>query len=303
MWSTNKASLPEALPAPKPEIRVGAKTRKWVWDGVIFLLLSIGALTMILPFLWMISVSFRTQAMQFSRSLIPNPFTIQNYLELWDNLPDQAFPYLIFNSFKLSFLALIGQVLTCAMAAFAFAVVKFRGRNLLFALLLATMMIPSQVALIPNFILFKYLGLIGSQWPLILPSFWGGAFGTFLLRQYFLTIPRDLVEAARIDGASLLDIFWRVYLPLAKPAVAALAIFTFKDSWNDLLHPLVYLPTDMHQTTLTVGLAFFQQQLQMGGKFTVLMAGAFVSIVPLLIIFFIAQKQFIEGIALTGVKR
>jgi multiple sugar transport system permease protein len=164
-------------------------------------------------------------------------------------------------------------------------------------------MIPPQVSLIPDFIIFRYLGLIGTQWPLILPAFWGGAFGTFLLRQYFLTIPRDLVDAARMDGASLFDIFWRVYMPLSKPAVAALSIFVFKDAWNDLLHPLIYLPTDMSQTTLTVGLAFFQQQLQAGGKFTVLMAGAFLSIVPLLIIFFIAQKQFIEGIALSGLKR
>jgi ABC-type glycerol-3-phosphate transport system permease component len=126
------------------------------------------------------------------------------------------------------------------MAAFVFAIVKFKGRNLLFALLLATMMIPPQVSLIPNFIIFKYMSLIGTQWPLILPAFWGGAFGTFLLRQYFLTIPRDLVDAARMDGASLFGIFWKVYLPLSKPAVAALAIFVFKDAWNDLLRPLVY---------------------------------------------------------------
>jgi ABC-type glycerol-3-phosphate transport system permease component len=138
---------------------------------------------------------------------------------------------------------------------------------------------------------------------LILPAFWGGAFGTFLLRQYFLTIPRDLVDAARMDGASLWDIFLQIYLPLSRPAIAALAIFSFKDTWNDLLHPLVYLPSDMQKTTMTVGLAFFQQQLQMGGKFSVLMAGAFLSILPLLILFFIAQKQFIEGIALSGVKR
>ena len=279
------------------------KTQQAVLDAITYILLSLGALTMLVPFLWMISVSFREPAQQFSRIILPNPFTIQNYIELWRNLPNQAFPFLVFNSFKLSILTVIGQILTCAMAAFVFAVVNFKGRNLLFALLLATLMIPSQVSLIPNFIIFRYLHLIGTQWPLILPAFWGGAFGTFLLRQYFLTIPRDLVDAARIDGASLLDIFWRIYLPLSKPALAALAIFVFKDSWNDLLHPLVYLPTDMHQTTLTVGLAFFQQQLQLGGKFTVLMAGAFLSILPLLIIFFIAQKQFIEGIALTGVKR
>jgi ABC-type glycerol-3-phosphate transport system permease component len=270
---------------------------------ITYTFLILGALTMLVPFLWMISVSFREPAAQYLRNIIPNPFTLRNYVDLFEDLPDQAFFYLTFNSFKLSILAAIGQVLTCAMAAFVFAIVKFKGRNFLFALLLATLMIPAQVSLIPNFIIFKYLHLIGTQWPLILPAFWGGAFGTFLLRQYFLTIPRDLVDAARMDGASLFDIFWRVHLPLSKPAVAALAIFVFKDAWNDLLHPLVYLPTDMQKTTLTVGLAFFQQQLQMGGKFTVLMAGAFLSILPLLIIFFIAQKQFIEGIALSGVKR
>ncbi|MCR4408551.1 MAG: carbohydrate ABC transporter permease [Anaerolineae bacterium] len=189
------------------------------------------------------------------------------------------------------------------MGAFAFAVVRFRGRNLLFTLLLITLMIPGQVALIPNFIVFKWLGLVGTQVPLWLPSFWGGAFGTFLLRQYFLTIPRELADAARVDGASLMQIFWRIYLPLSRPALAALSIFVFMWSWNDLLHPLVYLPTDMQKTTLTVGLAFFQQQLVMGGKFTVLMAGALISILPLVLVFFIAQKQFVEGIALTGVKR
>lgn len=272
-------------------------------DVIAYIVLILGALTMLIPFAWMISVSLRVPAEQFSRNIVPNPITIQNYFDLFKDLPDQAFLHLTFNSFKLSILTVIGQVLTCAMAAFAFAIVKFKGRNFLFALLVATMMIPPQVALIPNFIIFKYLGWIGTQLPLIVPAFWGGAFGTFLLRQYFLTLPRDLVDAARMDGASLFDIFWRIYMPLSKPAVAALSIFVFKDAWNDLLHPLVYLPTDMHKTTLTVGLAFFQQQLQMGGKFTVLMAGAFLSIVPLLIIFFIAQKQFIEGIALSGVKR
>jgi len=276
---------------------------KTILDILTYASLTLGALTMLVPFVWMISVSLREPAQQYARILIPNPITLQNYLDLFKDLPDQAFFYLTFNSFKLSILTVIGQILTCAMAAFVFAIVKFKGRDFLFALLVATLMIPPQVSLIPNFIIFKYLGWIGTQLPLIVPAFWGGAFGTFLLRQYFLTIPRDLVDAARMDGASLFDIFWRVYLPLSKPAVAALAIFVFKDAWNDLLHPLVYLPTDMQKTTLTVGLAFFQQQLQAGGKFTVLMAGAFLSIVPLLIIFFIAQKYFIEGIALSGVKR
>ena len=135
-----------------------------------------------------------------------------------------------------------------------------------------------------------------------LPAFWGGAFGTFLLRQFFLTIPRDLAEAARVDGASLLQIFWRVYLPLAKPALAALAIFTFLWSWNDLLHPLIYLPADLDQTTLTVGLVACSRR-STRGKWTVMMAGALVSIVPVIVVFFVAQKQFIEGVAMSGVKK
>ena len=209
----------------------------------------------------------------------------------------------MWNSFLLSVLSVVGQLLTCSMGAFAFAVVRFRGRKLLFTLLMITLMIPGQVTLIPNFIIFKNLGLVGTQVPLWLPAFWGGAFGTFLLRQFFLTIPHDFAEAARVDGASLVQIFWHIYLPLARPALAALSIFTFQWAWNDLLHPLVYLPTDLQKTTLTVGLAFFQQQLVQGGKFTVLMSGALISILPLLLVFFFAQKQFVEGIALSGVKR
>lgn len=279
---------------------LGIRASKLLFDGIAYLLLTLGAVIMVLPFLWMIATSFKLPADQFTKTLIPNPVTLKNFKELWSNLP---FPRLMWNSFFISILSVIGQLLTCAMAAFAFAVVRFRGRKILFALLMVTLMIPGEVTLIPNFIIFKKLGLIGTQVPLWLPAFWGGAFGTFLLRQFFLTIPYDFAEAARVDGASLVQIFWYIYLPLAKPALAALSIFTFQWAWNDLLHPLVYLPADLQKTTLTVGLAFFQQQLVQGGKFTVLMSGALVSILPLLLVFFVAQKQFVEGIALSGVKR
>jgi len=279
---------------------LGIRTRNILLDGIAYTLLSLGAVIMVLPFLWMIATSFKLPADQFTKTLIPDPITLRNFKELWSQLP---FPRLMWNSFVLSALSVVGQLLTCSMGAFAFAVVKFRGRKLLFALLMITLMIPGQVTLIPNFIIFKNLGLVGTQVPLWLPAFWGGAFGTFLLRQFFLTIPHDFAEAARVDGASLLQIFWHIYLPLARPALAALSIFTFQWAWNDLLHPLVYLPTDLQKTTLTVGLAFFQQQLVQGGRFTVLMSGALISILPLLLVFFFAQKQFVEGIALSGVKR
>jgi ABC-type glycerol-3-phosphate transport system permease component len=276
------------------------QTQKLLLDIVTYALLILGAVIMIGPFLWMVATSFKLPADQFTRTLIPPTWTLQNFRELF--AVDINFPLLFFNSTYISILIAIGQLVTCAMAAFCFAVVKFRGRGLLFTLLMITLMIPSQVTLIPNFIIFKILGLIGTSIPLWLPAFWGGAFGTFLLRQYFLTIPRELVDAARMDGASLFQIFWRIYMPLAKPALAALAIFTFQGAWNDLLHPLVYMPA-VPNTTLTVGLAFFQQQLTQGGKFTVLMAGGLISILPLVLVFFFAQKQFIEGIALSGVKR
>jgi multiple sugar transport system permease protein len=279
---------------------MGNSRNKVILDFITYSLLIFGAVFMITPFLWMVATSFKLPADQFTKTLIPNPATLNNFKELFGTHIN--FPLLFFNSFLISGLTTIGQLLTCAMAAFCFAAVKFKYRNLLFTLLLITLMIPSQVTLIPNFIIFKWLHLYGTNIPLWIPAFMGGAFGTFLLRQYFLTIPRDLVDAARVDGASLMRIFWSIYMPLSKPALAALAIFTFQGAWNDLLHPLIYLPA-VPNTTLTVGLAFFQQQVTQGGKYTVLMAGGLISILPLILVFFLAQKQFIEGISLSGLKR
>jgi multiple sugar transport system permease protein len=273
------------------------RIQKRLFDLASYIILTAGAALMLGPFLWMASTAFKQPADQFSRTLIPAAPTLENFQKLWEVLP---FTTLIFNSFKVAVLTTIGQILTCAMAAFVFAVVQFRYRSVLFLALLVTLMIPFQVTIIPNFILFRWLGLYGTQAPLWLPAFWGGAFGTFLLRQYFLTIPLDLAEAARVDGASLMQIFLRIYLPLVRPALAALAIFVFLQSWNNLLTPLIYLPSDLTQTTLPVGLALFQQQY--GGKWTIMMAGALVSIAPIILVFFFAQRQFIEGIALTGVK-
>lgn len=273
-------------------------TRKQTLDVITYAVLILGSLVMVGPFLWMISTSFKLPANQFTRALIPNPITTQNFEQLWTILP---FGTLIWNSFKVAMLTTFGQLLTCAMGAFVFAVVSFRFREVLFLALLGTLMIPYQVTIIPNFIIFKALGLYGTQVPLWLPAFMGGAFGTFLLRQYFLTIPLDLAEAARVDGASLLRIFWSIYLPLAKPALAALAIFSFLGSWNNLLTPLIYLPSDLQQTTLPVGLSLLQQQYS--GRWTIMMAGSLISIAPIIIVFFFAQKFFIEGIALSGVRK
>lgn len=273
-------------------------TRKLTLDTITYAILILGGAAMIGPFLWMISTAFKLPGDQFSRALIPNPITTQNFEQLWTILP---FGTLMWNSFKVAALTTAGQLLTCSMGAFVFAVVRFRFREVMFVALLGTLMIPYQVTIIPNFIIYKALGLYGTQVPLWLPAFMGGAFGTFLLRQYFLTIPLDLAEAARVDGASLIRIFWSVYLPLAKPALAALSIFSFLGSWNNLLTPLIYLPSDLQQTTLPVGLSLLQQQYS--GRWTIMMAGSLISIAPIIIVFFFAQKFFIEGIALSGVKK
>jgi len=274
------------------------RARRRAADLLAYGLLSAGALVMVGPFVWMLATALKQPADQYSRSLIPSPATLDNFAQLWQRLP---FARLIFNSLSIALLTTVGQLLTCAMAAFCFAVVRFRYRQALFAGLLATLMLPPQITLVPNFILFKWLGLTGTQAPLWLPAFWGGAFGTFLLRQYFLTIPFDLAEAARVDGASLIRIFTQIYLPLARPALAALAIFSFLGAWNDLLGPLIYLPADLEKTTLTVGLALFQTQYT--GRWTLMMAGALISIAPVMLLFLIAQRQFIEGVALSGVRR
>jgi ABC-type glycerol-3-phosphate transport system permease component len=270
-------------------------TRAKMGDFLAFAILTFGALAMIAPFVWMISTSLKPLSEQFDMALIPQTPTLENYPRLFQIMP---FHLLIWNSLKISLISVFGQLLTCSMAAFIFAVMRFPGRNLLFLVLLVTLMVPGQVTIIPQFIIFKWLGLYGTQAPLYAPAFLGGAFGTFLMRQYFQTIPIELAEAARIDGASLARIFFTIYLPLSKPALAAFAIFAFLFSWNDLFSALIYLPSDAEKTTLTVGLALMQTQY--GGQWTIMMAASLISVAPIIIAFFLAQRHFVEGISMSG---
>jgi multiple sugar transport system permease protein len=274
--------------------------------ALIYAALILGGLVMMAPFLWMVVTSLKTRAEVFGSSPLELPSGIhpENYATMWNALPFGLF-YL--NSLKLAFLVTAGQLISCSLAAFAFAILEFRGKRVLFGLLLATLLIPFQVVLVPNFILYRYLphpfsasgNWIGTQEPLWVAAFLGGAFGTFLLRQFYLTIPRELADAARVDGANPWQIYRHVYLPLAKPALATLAIFTFMWTWNDLIDPLIYL-RDLPSYTVTVGLAFFKGQYV--GKWPEMMAGALVSLAPMIVLFVIAQRQFVRGIALTGLK-
>jgi multiple sugar transport system permease protein len=274
--------------------------------AVLIGLLIIGGLLMMTPFLWMIATSLKTRAEVFVTppTLFPLVPQWHNYPDMWNALPFASF---FVNSLKIATLNTVGQLISCSMAAFAFATLRFRFREPLFALLLVTLIIPFQVVLVPNFVLYRLLphpssasgNWIGTQEPLWVAAFLGGAFGTFLLRQFFLAIPRELADAARVDGANPWQIYRHIYLPLAKPALATLAIFTFMWSWNDLIDPIIYL-RDINSFTVTAGLSLFQGQYI--GRWPLLMAGALVSVLPMVLLFIVAQRQFVRGIALTGIK-
>ncbi len=278
------------------------RSRDWsrlARTAITHVLLAGGAFAMMVPFLWMLSTSLKSPEEVFAYPLvwIPRRLRWSNFVEMMNALP---FGLFFFNSAKLSVLNTIGTLLACSMAAYGFSILRFRGRDALFMVLLATMMIPYPVVMIPTFILFKYLHMIDTHYPLWLFSFMGSAYGTFLLRQFFLGVPYELVESAHIDGASHWQIYSRIFLPLLGPALATLAIFTFMDRWNDLLGPLIYLNTT-EKLTLTAGLNLFKNQHR-GGSWTLMMAGAMVSIVPILLVYVFAQRYFIRGIALTGIK-
>jgi multiple sugar transport system permease protein len=260
------------------------------------------------PFLWMVSTSLKTstEAIAFPPKLIPNPIHFNGYTKvLTDERVD--FPLFARNTLIIAALAVTGTTLSSAVVAYGFAKVRFRGRGVLFALMLSTMMIPFPVIMISLFALFRWLDLhtpiqfLGTFKPLWVPAWFGSAFNIFLLRQFFMTIPDELSEAARIDGCSDLGIFVRVILPLARPALMVVALFTFMGVWNDFLGPLVYLQQPQ-QFTLALGLQQLQGNAGVVTEWNVLMAASLMVIVPVVILFFLTQRTFIQGIATTGMK-
>jgi len=256
------------------------------------------AIVMIFPFVWMVSTSVKTleEAFVYPPEFLPRRFQTENYRRLFEAVPMVQFLY---NSVKITGLTVIGVLLSCSMGAFALARLVFPGRRLLFAAMLVTLMVPWQTTLIPVFILFQKLGWKDTQYPLWVPAFFGNAFAVFFLRQFFLGIPRDLYEAALVDGLTPAGILFRIFVPLSKPALTTLGVFTFIASWNDLLGPLIYLDT-LEKMPLTAGLSFLQTQYS--SNWPMMMAGAVISIVPVLVIFLLAQRAFIQGIATTGLK-
>ena len=266
-----------------------------------YLFIVLGAFTMLAPFLWMIATSLKTPGEVFSYQKpwwydwVPTSFVWQNYVKAWHIVPFARF-YL--NSIIVVVLTTFGQVTTSAFAAYAFARLRFPGRDNIFFAYLATMMIPGAVTMIPVFILLQSLGWIDSYKAVILPGIFT-AYGTFMLRQFFLTLPKDLEDAAKIDGCSYFGIFWKILLPLSKPALATLTTFTFMGSWMNFMWPLIVLNSH-EKFTLPVGLAYFQSLHNT--DWTLLMAGSLMMILPILLLFIFNQRYFVEGIKLSGIK-
>lgn len=260
-----------------------------------YLIVTLGAVIMVAPFLWMLSTAFKGggNIFDYPPTWIPDPVTYEHFREVWTVVP---FGRYLFNSLFIAVCVTLGEVLTSALAAYAFARLRFPGRDAIFLMYLATLMIPGQVTIIPNFILMRYLGWINTYEGLIIPTAFT-AFGTFLLRQYFLSIPRELEEAARVDGASYFQVWWRIIMPLASPAIATLGVFSFMGAWNSFLWPFIMVSTsDMR--TLTVALRSLQSEY--GTEWGMMMAGSLIAMLPMLVIFLFAQRYFVRGIATTG---
>jgi multiple sugar transport system permease protein len=282
------------MPAPKMK-RSHLLRVPWLLY-VVAILLSV---TFLFPLFWMASTSLKSmeQAYAFPPVWIPNPVQWDNYAKIFTELPFLTFT---FNSILITVLNTLGVVLSSAVVAFGFSRLRAKGRDFLFILLISTIMLPSQVILVPTFILFKYLKWINTILPLVVPAYFGGgAFNIFLLRQFFMTIPFEYDEAAIMDGASRWTIFWRIMLPLSKPALATVAVLNIVAVWTDFFGPLIYL-NDLNKMTLAVGLSFLRGQHS--AVLTLLMAGGMFTTLPILIVFFLAQRYFVEGIQLGGLK-
>ena len=254
------------------------------------------------PFAWMISVAGQDPGGVFARPFrwIPDHYRWENFSAVTSLLP---FGRYALNTLVITGSVLIGTLLSSSLVAFGFARLRFKGRSALFSLCLATMMLPGQVTMIPLYLLFSSLGWVDTYLPLIVPSFFGSPFAIFLLRQFFLTIPREYDEAAMLDGASRLRIYWSIVLPLSRPALATVALITFVGTWNDFFGPLIYLNSP-ELATLTLGLNMLKAQVIGTGStpWHILMAGAVLVLLPNILVFFLAQKQFMKGIATGGIR-
>jgi multiple sugar transport system permease protein len=282
---------PIERPASEEEPR-----RAFLFSGWHLVLLPI-ALMMVVPLVWMTVTSLQTlnETRHYPPTLIPSSLRFKNYTDV---LRDSPFARWFVNTLVVTLAAVVGNLVFCSLAGYAFARIKFFGRGIVFVAILATLMVPFQVTIIPTFLIVRQLGMIDTLGALIVPNL-AGAFGIFMLRQFFLTLPIELEEAARIDGASRLGVLMKIVLPLSGPALATLAVITFLWTWNDFLWPLIVI-SSANNMTLQLGMATFQGAHQ--SNTNLLMAANVMSVLPMLFVFFVAQRYFIRGIATTGLK-
>ena len=267
----------------------------------IHTILMLAAVIMIFPLIWLVSSSLKAPAQQLKwpPEFIPNPFFPRNYVDLFVLAPMAKY---LFNSAKIAILSVLGICFSSSLAAFAFARLRFRGKNIIFFTLLGTMMIPYATTIIPTFVIFRWLGWIDTHAALIVPNLFGNAYTMFLLRQAYLSIPQDLLDAAEMDGAGFFYIYWKIFIPLGMPMLTTVAVLTFLFSWNDLLSPLIYLNTQSNMT-VPLGLAFLRGRAGTGiEKYGIVMAGSLLGILPMLILYSFGQKYFIQGLTRTGLK-
>lgn len=264
----------------------------------IYTILLFGSVVVLIPFVWMISTSLKIPSQVFTWPIewIPKPIKFSNYYEAMTVRP---FGTYFLNTTIITSLAVFGQVIASSLVGYSLARLKWRGKNIVFALIMSTLLLPEIVKLIPTFILFSKLGWVNSFLPLTVPQFFGHAFNIFLFRQFFMSLPLELDEAAKVDGCSLFGIYWRIILPLSKPVIGIVSIYTLRHNWNDFLQPLIYL-NDTKLWTITLGLRAFQQEFNI--DWSLLMAASVVTMLPIIVLFVIAQKYFIQGIVFTGVK-
>ncbi len=265
--------------------------------SIIHLLLIIGAIVMVLPFGWSVLTSLKPASAVFSKPpfWIPWPPDFSAYIEILDRL---SFLKYSFNTLKISVLVTLGQLATCSLAGYAFAKIRFPGKNKLFIAYIATLMIPGSVVMIPNFIIMRNLGWVDTHTALIIPAI-GSAYGTFMMRQFFLSFPDELKDAAEIDGCSPPAFYWYILLPNAQPILATLGVMAFQGTWNDFQWPLIILNSESKRT-LQIGLSFLTSEYHT--DWTILMAGSVLTILPIIILFFFAQKYFVQSVKLTGLK-
>jgi multiple sugar transport system permease protein len=288
-------SKPRVMERPNRNRRSVA--RQILGTGLLYLLLTAVGVVMLTPLLWMISTSLKPRGMEFTfpPQWIPNPVVWANYYEAVTLLPFHLF---FLNTVIITFFSTVGSLISGSMVAFGFARIPFPGRKFLFVLLISTLMLPYVVTLIPSFLLFKQLRWLDTYLPLIVPSFFGGSpFFIFLIRQFYSTIPMDLDEAAEMDGAGYFRIWWSILLPLSRPALATVVIFSFIWNWNDFLGPLIYI-NSTEKFTLALGLSGFRSLHS--ARWNLLMAGSTIMLLPVLIVFFVAQRYFIRGIVTSG---